>query len=151
MPAEGTLWEPNSLMNVSVISGWSMLTCRFLQTTGSPDEEGVGNARVTVAVGCGRAVVPAGVGESPPALEQAAKTNSPMNRMVIICFMGMTKNPSNFNTYELSFQFRSLIQWAKNRFVRNLVYSAALLFWTPFHVDVSLPGASKKFLYSPSI
>ena len=59
---------------------------------GSPGEEGVGKAGATVSVGGGNAGVLVTV------LEQAARTNRPMTRLIGILRMGNIVAPSNFNT-----------------------------------------------------
>lgn len=77
-----------------------MLTCKPRQVTESPGDEGVGSTLISVAVCCGKRVGLTGAAEESPVEEQAAKMNSPINRILGIFFMGSIAIQSNFNTQD---------------------------------------------------
>jgi hypothetical protein len=96
---DGVLWEPNSLIKLSVISARSILTCKLRQVTKSPGEEGVGNSLISVAVGCGETTTVGGLADL-PAEAQAVKMKSPMSRMLTIFFIKSPANQPTFNTQD---------------------------------------------------
>jgi hypothetical protein len=75
-----------------------MLTCRFLQITGSPGEEGVGSTLMGVAVGDGNMVVPVGI------VEQAVRMSRTMLRDAAILIRNI-RTPSIINTNGLYYGF----------------------------------------------
>jgi hypothetical protein len=70
-----------------------MVTCKVSQVIVSPGDEGVGNTLISVVAGCEEAIAVAGRVASAPVEEQAVKTNSPINRMLDVFFIGISCNP----------------------------------------------------------
>ena len=66
----------------------------------SPGEAGVGSSLISVAVGWGEEAAGRGVVEVWFAEAQAAKINSPLNKIAAVFFIGCLGIQSNSNTYE---------------------------------------------------
>ena len=67
---------------------------------GSPGEAGVGSSFISVAVGWGDGLAGKCVVEVWFAEAQAAKINSPLNKIAAVFFIGCLGIQSNSNTYE---------------------------------------------------